>query len=113
MFRGVELVKRALDECYGVDKVSLVSAAFRWLNHHSKISSQHNGECTLNYEPPSIPPYLLDAIIIGASNKEHLVSNMDACEEGPLDERELPRPSVEDVSLGTRLSYASLHMQVW
>ena len=46
MFRGVELVKRALDECYGVDQVSLVSATFRWINHHSKISPDHNGECT-------------------------------------------------------------------
>ena len=44
VFRGVELVKRTLDECYGVDKVSLVSAAFRWLNHHSKMSPDHNGE---------------------------------------------------------------------
>ena len=69
----------------------------------------------LNYKPPSIAPSPLDAIIIGVSSKEHLVSNMDACEEGPLDKRELPRPSVEDDSLGSRLSYSktSLHMQVW
>ena len=29
----------------------------------------------------------LDAIIIGASKMEHLVSNLEACEEGPLDKR--------------------------
>ena len=29
----------------------------------------------------------LDAIIIGANNRDHLVANLDACEEGPLDER--------------------------
>ena len=35
MFDGVEMVRKALDEAYGKDKVSLVSAAFRWMNHHS------------------------------------------------------------------------------
>ena len=30
-----------------------------------------------------------DAIIIGMSKKNHLEANMDACEEGPLDERTL------------------------
>jgi len=28
-----------------------------------------------------------DGIIIGVSSMEHLVANLDACEEGPLDER--------------------------
>ena len=31
---------------------------------------------------------LSDGIIIGISSMEHLVANLDACEEGPLDERE-------------------------
>ena len=64
------MVRSALDEAYGAGKVTLVSAAFRWLNHHSQMKPKHN-----------------DAIIIGASNMDHLMANLDACEEGPLDER--------------------------
>ena len=30
----------------------------------------------------------IDAIIVGASCIDHLKANMDACKEGPLDERE-------------------------
>lgn len=30
---------------------------------------------------------VLDAIIIGGSKMEHMITNLDACEEGPLDER--------------------------
>ena len=30
----------------------------------------------------------VDGIILGASKLNHLVANMNACEEGPLDERE-------------------------
>ncbi len=44
VFRGVECVRGALDECYGVGVVSLVRAAFRWLNHHSKLNPEHGGE---------------------------------------------------------------------
>ena len=29
----------------------------------------------------------IDGIILGASKLNHLVANMNACEEGPLDER--------------------------
>ena len=43
-FKGVELVRSALDEAYGAGKVSLVSAAFRWLNHHSQMKPEHKGE---------------------------------------------------------------------
>ena len=43
VFKGVELVRGALDESYGVGKVSLVSAAYRWLNHHSQLSPEHGG----------------------------------------------------------------------
>ena len=39
-FKGVELVKRTLDEVYGEDKVSLVSAALRWMNHHSLMKDE-------------------------------------------------------------------------
>ena len=37
-------MRKALDKSYGADKVSLVSATFRWLNHHSQLSPDHNGE---------------------------------------------------------------------
>ena len=30
-----------------------------------------------------------DGIILGASKLSHLVANMNACEEGPLDERKV------------------------
>ncbi|XP_064392611.1 aflatoxin B1 aldehyde reductase member 2-like isoform X2 [Halichondria panicea] len=75
VFRGVECVRGALDECYGVGVVSLVRAAFRWLNHHSAINAKYN-----------------DAIIVGVSKMEHLKANMAACQEGPLDERTLAHP---------------------
>lgn len=31
----------------------------------------------------------VDGVIIGAGRKDHLVANLDACEEGPLDKRKL------------------------
>ena len=43
-FRGVELVRKTLEDVYGADKVSLVSAALRWLNHHSAMKPECNGE---------------------------------------------------------------------
>ena len=43
-FKGIDLVCSALDEAYGAGKVSLVSAAFRWLNHHSQMKPEYNGE---------------------------------------------------------------------
>lgn len=39
-FKGVELIKRTLDEVYGEDQVSLVSAALRWMNHHSYMTDK-------------------------------------------------------------------------
>lgn len=88
MFEGIGIVRKALDTAYGTGKVSMVSAAFRWLNHHSKMKPEHNGE-----SPGSMvwsgccPSVATDAIILGASCLEHLNSNMDACKEGPLDQR--------------------------
>ena len=38
------MVRSALDEAYGAGKVSLVSAAFRWLQHHSQMKTECNGE---------------------------------------------------------------------
>ena len=43
-FKGIELVRKALDEAYGAGQVSLVSASFRWLNHHSMMKPECNGE---------------------------------------------------------------------
>ena len=45
-FRGMELVRKTLEEVYRADKVSLVSATFRWLNHHSALKTEYNGEKT-------------------------------------------------------------------
>jgi aflatoxin B1 aldehyde reductase len=70
VFDGLDLVRAALDESYGVGQVGMASAALRWLSHHSQLSPDHG-----------------DAIIIGAGKLEHLVSNLEACEEGPLDKR--------------------------
>jgi aflatoxin B1 aldehyde reductase len=67
VFDGVDLIRKALDDSYGVNKVSLVSAAFRWLNHHSLLSPDHG-----------------DGIILGMSSMQQLSANLDACEEGPL-----------------------------
>ena len=36
-FDGLNLVRSALDKDYGKDKVSLLSATMRWMNHHSKM----------------------------------------------------------------------------
>ena len=43
-FRGMELVRKTLEEVYGADEVSMVSATFRWLNHHSAMKPEYNGE---------------------------------------------------------------------
>ena len=43
-FRGMELVRKTLEEVYGADKVSMVSATFRWLNHHSAMKPEYNGK---------------------------------------------------------------------
>ena len=43
-FNGLKLVRSALDEAFGAGKVSLISAAFRWLNHHSQMKPEYNGE---------------------------------------------------------------------
>lgn len=69
IFDGVELVQRTLEEVYGKGQVSLVQAVFRWMNHHSQMKAPGDG------------------IIIGCSRLEHLVANLDACQEGPLDTR--------------------------
>ena len=46
IFDGVSKIRQSLDEVYGVDKVSLASATFRWMNHHSAM--KQNGESYLS-----------------------------------------------------------------
>jgi len=43
-FKGIDLVRSALDEVYAAGEVSLVSAAFRWLNRHSQMKPEFNSE---------------------------------------------------------------------
>ena len=43
VFEGVDLIEKALDDAYGVGKVSMVSAALQWLCHHSELSPEHHG----------------------------------------------------------------------
>ena len=86
VFDGLDLVRRALDESYGAEEqVGLTRAALRWLNHHSLLSPDHGGSCL--HDSQQFTLSLSDAIIIGASKLEHLLSNMEACKEGPLDQR--------------------------
>ena len=101
VFEGLRLVRAALDDSYGADQVSLVSAAFRWMNHHSLMTPDAGGilynthslplhlslSLSLLLFPPSLPP-TSDAIILGVSKMDHLEANLKACEEGPLHESE-------------------------
>ena len=43
-FCGMELIRSTLEEVYGADEVSMVSATFRWLNHHSAMKPEYNGK---------------------------------------------------------------------
>ena len=47
VFDGVAKIRQSLDEAYGVDKVSITSATFRWMNHHSAM--RQNGESHENH----------------------------------------------------------------
>ncbi len=87
----MELVRRALDESYGPGTVSLVSAAFRWLNHHSSMKPEHNGtenaSAYVLVRLTSLSNCFTDAIVVGSGNRQHLETNLRACTEGPLDAR--------------------------
>ena len=62
-FDALDVIQNACQK----EGVSLYSAALRWVTHHSALSSDND-----------------DAIIVGASGISHLVSNLDALNEGPL-----------------------------
>ena len=42
VFEGIDLLKKTLSSVYGEGRVSLIEATYRWMCHHSKLSS--NGE---------------------------------------------------------------------
>lgn len=69
-FQAIDLVLKALETAYGPDKPTLTSAAMRWMYHHSKLKGDAG-----------------DGVIIGMSNMEQLQQNLNAAEEGPLDDR--------------------------
>ncbi|CAL9703973.1 unnamed protein product [Knipowitschia caucasica] len=69
-FEAIAQVLNTLEEVYGADKPSLTSAAIRWMYHHSQLQGE-----------------LGDGVIIGMSNMEQLKQNLDAVEEGVLDDR--------------------------
>ena len=56
--------------------IDAISAALRWLVHHSKLDSDRD-----------------DAIIIGASSIAHLQDNLSAVKHGPL-----PRPVLDAIN---------------
>ncbi|XP_077428571.1 aflatoxin B1 aldehyde reductase member 3 [Vanacampus margaritifer] len=69
-FQAIEVVQKALEEAYGPTPPTLLSAAMRWMYHHSQLKGD-----------------LGDGVIIGMSTVEQLRQNLAAAEEGPLDER--------------------------
>ncbi|KAI8809291.1 Aldo/keto reductase [Cladochytrium replicatum] len=64
-FNAIETLKVACEK----DGITLVSAAHRWLIHHSFLDASKG-----------------DGIICGASSLKHAHENFGACEEGPLPE---------------------------
>lgn len=65
--------------------MSLTSATFRWMNHHSAMKPEHKG---LYNSICYISTITIDGVIMGGSSLEHIVANIDASEEGPLDQSE-------------------------
>lgn len=64
-FDGVEVIKTAAEK-YGI---SSIEATYRWLAYHSMLNAERG-----------------DAILIGASKLNHLISNMETVKAGPLAE---------------------------
>lgn len=64
-FDGVEVIKTAAEK-HGI---SSIEATYRWLAYHSMLNAERG-----------------DAILIGASKLNHLLSNMETVKAGPLPE---------------------------
>ena len=64
-FDGVEVIKAAAEK-HGI---SSIEATYRWLAYHSMLNAERG-----------------DAILIGASKLNHLISNMETVKAGPLPE---------------------------
>ena len=62
-FDAIDIIEEACQK----EGVLVVSAALRWVTHHSALSAE-NG----------------DGIIIGSSGIEHLTANLEALQQGPL-----------------------------
>ncbi|KAL0978473.1 hypothetical protein UPYG_G00170920 [Umbra pygmaea] len=69
-FQAIDLVQKALEMAYGLEKPTMTSAALRWMYHHSHLKGD-----------------LGDGVIIGMSRMEQLQENLAASEDGPLDGR--------------------------
>lgn len=67
-FNGIALVEKALKTAYGPTAPSMISAALRWMYHHSQLKGTHG-----------------DAVILGMSSLEQLEQNLALVEEGPLE----------------------------
>lgn len=71
-FDAIDEVSEAVTKVYS-GKVSLAEASTRWLMHHSKLDGSYG-----------------DAVILGASKKVHLASNLMYCAQEELEEELLP-----------------------
>jgi aflatoxin B1 aldehyde reductase len=64
-FEGVDMIKTAAEK----QGISSIEATYRWLAYHSMLNAERG-----------------DAILIGASKLNHLISNMETVKAGPLPE---------------------------
>ncbi|KAH8885991.1 aflatoxin B1 aldehyde reductase member 2 [Thozetella sp. PMI_491] len=67
IFQALDMLKKAT-EGHGI---TMIEAALRWLVHHSQLNIKDGGN---------------DGVIIGISKLEHLDTNLDGLEKGPLPE---------------------------
>lgn len=59
VFDGISNIRSVLNEVYGEDKVSITSATFRWMLHHSKMISNGNTAIYTVYYSNSVQMLLL------------------------------------------------------
>lgn len=68
-FEGIEAIKQVIKEIYGND-VTILEAAYRWLHHHSMLSSE-----------------LGDGILVGSASNMQLQENLEHTKKNELDSR--------------------------